>query len=180
MEFLQKRIQQLQNGKGIKVACLLGAVGILCICLSEWLPSKKKTETETLSVTAEEYCDRIEARLSKLLGEMQGVGTCRVYVTLESGVEYVYATAQKENADYVKDSNQNGEKVSEREDTEQDVILIDGEDGKKGLLLTEIQPTVKGVVVVCDGGDKNEVVERVTAAVTTALNISSRRVCVTK
>lgn len=180
MEIWKKWIGKLQEGKGIKAACILGAVGVLCICLSEWLPSKRETETEKVTETAQQYCEQVENRLSDLLGEMDGVGTCRVYVTLESGVEYVYATAQKENADYVKDSNENGEKVSEREDTEQDVILIDGTDGKTGLLLTEIQPTVKGVVVVCDGGDTDDVVQRVTAAVTTALNISARRVCVTK
>ncbi|MBP3381010.1 MAG: hypothetical protein J6L00_00065 [Clostridia bacterium] len=180
MEIWQKWMHKLQTGKGVKIACVLGAVGVLCICLSEWLPQKKQENAEQEMVTADRYCEQVENRLSYLLGKMDGVGTCQVYVTLESGVEYVYATAQKENADYVKDSNQNGEKVSERADTEQDVILIDGTDGKTGLLLTEIQPTVKGVVVVCDGGDREDVVQRVTSAVTTALNISARRVCVTK
>lgn len=180
MEFLDKYIRRLKDGKGVKLACVLGAVGVLCICLSEWLPKKEQQTEITKGTTAETYCERVEERLVGLLGGMEGVGKCEVYVTLESGVEYVYATQQKENADYAKDSGQNGEKVSEREDTEQNVILIDGENGETGLLLTEIQPTVKGVVVVCEGGDKERVVERVTAAVTTALNISARRVCVTK
>ena len=30
---------------------------------------------------------------------------------------------------------------------------MDTENGRQGLLVTEIQPTVKGVVVVCQGGD---------------------------
>ncbi len=179
MEWWQDWKQRLGEGKGVKLACILGAVGVLCICLSEWLP-RKPSDTEPGVVTVEEYSEHIEKRLCALLEKMEDVGTCQVYVTLESGVEYVYATAQKENADYVKDSGQNGEKVSERADTEQDVVIIDGTDGKTGLLLTEIQPTVKGVVVVCEGGDKEDVMNRVTAAVTTALNISARRVCVTK
>lgn len=179
MELWHKWKRLLREGKGVKLACILGAVGVLCICLSEWLPQKNPTK-ETDAKTVAQYSEQVEERLCALLGEMEGVGACQVYVTLESGVEYVYATAQKENADYVKDSGQNGEKVSERADTQQDVIIIDGADGKTGLLLTEIQPTVKGVVVVCEGGDKDEVVERVTLAVTTALNISARRVCVTK
>ncbi len=179
MELWQKWKQRLGEGKGIKLACVLGAIGVLCICLSEWLP-QKEPDKETGVMTAAQYCEQVENRLSALLEEMDGVGACQVYVTLESGVEYVYATEQKENADYTKDSGQNGEKVSERADTEQNVIIIDSADGKTGLLLTEIQPTVKGVVVVCEGGNQQEVVERVTAAVTTALNISARRVCVTK
>ena len=39
---------------------------------------------------------------------------------------------------------------------------------------------VKGVVVVCQGGDNAAVSQRIVDAITTALNISSKRVCVTK
>ena len=44
--------------------------------------------------------------------------------------------------------------------------------------ITKIQPTVRGVVVVCDGGGDPAVCRRVTEAVTTALGITSGRVCV--
>ncbi|MBQ0097765.1 MAG: hypothetical protein KBS62_02345 [Oscillospiraceae bacterium] len=43
-----------------------------------------------------------------------------------------------------------------------------------------IEPTVRGVVVVCDGGDDANVVSRVLSAVTKSLDISSNKVCVTK
>ncbi|WP_407383986.1 hypothetical protein [Ruminococcus sp.] len=43
-----------------------------------------------------------------------------------------------------------------------------------------IEPKVRGVVVVCDGGDDPLVVSRVLDAVTKALNISSDKVCITK
>lgn len=43
-----------------------------------------------------------------------------------------------------------------------------------------IEPKVRGVVVVCDGGDDPMVVSRVLDAVTKALNISSDKVCITK
>ena len=46
--------------------------------------------------------------------------------------------------------------------------------------MTEVQPVVKGVVVVCDGGDDPVVQQRVIDAVTTALDITSVRVCVVK
>lgn len=44
----------------------------------------------------------------------------------------------------------------------------------------EIEPVIRGVVVVCQGGDNPIVVERVLSAVTKALNISTSKVCVTK
>lgn len=43
-----------------------------------------------------------------------------------------------------------------------------------------IEPKVRGVVVVCDGGDDPIVTSRVMDAVTKALNIRSDKVCITK
>ena len=43
-----------------------------------------------------------------------------------------------------------------------------------------ITPVVRGVVIVCDGGDEPLVVSRVMSAVTKSLDISSNKVCVTK
>lgn len=44
----------------------------------------------------------------------------------------------------------------------------------------DIEPVIRGVVVVCEGGDQPLVTARVLNAVTKALNISSAKVCVTK
>lgn len=44
----------------------------------------------------------------------------------------------------------------------------------------EIEPLIRGVLVVCEGGDNPVVVERITLAVTKALDISTAKVCVTK
>lgn len=44
----------------------------------------------------------------------------------------------------------------------------------------EIEPLIRGVLVVCEGGDSPVVVERITQAVTKALDISSAKVCITK
>ena len=43
-----------------------------------------------------------------------------------------------------------------------------------------ITPVVRGVVIVCDGGDDPIVVSRVMSAVTKSLDIPSNKVCVTK
>lgn len=44
----------------------------------------------------------------------------------------------------------------------------------------EIEPLIRGVLVVCEGGDDPVVVERITEAVTKALDISTAKVCITK
>ncbi len=46
--------------------------------------------------------------------------------------------------------------------------------------LKSITPTVRGVVIVCDGGDNATVVARVLSAVTKSLDITSDKVSITK
>ena len=59
-------------------------------------------------------------------------------------------------------------------------LTVDTDTGPVGLLLTHVQPTVKGVAVVCDGGGNAAVQQRVIQVVSTAFHISERRVCVVK
>ena len=44
----------------------------------------------------------------------------------------------------------------------------------------EIQPRIRGVLVLCEGGDDPVTVGRVTEAVTKALDISTAKVCIAK
>ena len=55
-------------------------------------------------------------------------------------------------------------------------VYLDNSDTKT----KSITPVVRGVVIVCDGGDDPLIVARVMSAVTKSLDISSDKVCVTK
>ena len=44
----------------------------------------------------------------------------------------------------------------------------------------EIEPRIRGVLVLCEGGDNPVAVARVSEAVTKALDISSAKVCISK
>ena len=169
-----------KGGRGQKLLIAVGAVAMGLILLSELLPEKPQaTEAPTAaSVTAEEYAKQLETRLAEIVGGIEGVNGCRVMVTLENGVEYRYASEQKSGSNYEENSANGSSRLSQKDDSEQSVILVDTGDGRGGLLVTEVQPTVKGVMVVCGGGQQPEVQQRVTEAVTTVLNITSKRVCV--
>ena len=55
-------------------------------------------------------------------------------------------------------------------------VYLDNSDTKT----KSITPVVRGVVIVCDGGDDPLIVARVMSAVTKSLDISSDKVCITK
>ncbi len=181
-EVLEKRLrewrEQLSSGKGKTILVICGFLGILLLCLPEIIP--KRTVSAVPTISADVFVKETESRLQTLVESIEGAGACRVMVTLENGIEYVYATEQKSNSDRQEDISGEDTRLSQRDDNESSAILIDTDSGREGLLVTEIQPTVRGVVVVCAGGDNEAVRERVSEAVTVALNISSKRVCVTK
>lgn len=177
---LQNVAEFLKSDKGSKVLLIGGAVGILLLALPEILPQKENAKNSTVESAADVFVQQTEERLGSLLAGIEGAGECRIMITLENGVEYVYATEQKTNTNRQEDNNDDSTRLTQQDDSEESVIVVDNGEGREGLLVTEIQPTVKGVVVVCAGGDNAEVQERIVQAVTVALNISSKRVCVTK
>lgn len=151
----------------VRLLIALGVAGMLLIGLSEWLPHRPVSEADTPdSVTAAQVEQALEQRIADLLGSVAGVGRCQVMVTLESGEQAVYA------ADTIHSVTEGGESGSES------YLTVDTSDGPVGLLLTRIQPTIRGVVVVCSGGEDPAVCQRVQSVITTAFHISERRVCV--
>ena len=158
-----------------------GLLLILLILLSECAPTDSSEKTQQpQELTTAQYAEQLEQRLETLIAEVDGAGRTRVMVTLRSGVEYVYASEDRSSVDTTQSSGSGGQQSSgSREDSESSYIIVEDKDGKHALVRTELEPTVSGVVVLCEGAGSDEVRERVENVVTTALNISSRRVCIT-
>ena len=165
-----KRWQSWSRDKVVRYLLWIGLAGILLIALSEVLPRKKGTDTSASAMVSGDQVEAaLEERITALLRQVEGVGSCRVMVTLESGSRAVYA------ADTVSATGADGSaSLSES------YLKVDTATGPVGLLLTHVQPTVKGVAVVCDGGGNPAVQQRVIQVVSTAFHISERRVCVVK
>ncbi len=184
MANIKEKIKTLLCSEGkVKIIVLLGLCGIALILLSELLPkqSKKQEPQPQVSQTNAAYASQLEDKIYALVTSIDGVGKARVLVTLESGVEYVYANAEKKITDVTQDYSENGvKKLHEKDNSENSYILVDNGNGKEALIKTQIEPKVKGVVVVCEGAESIEVEERIINAVKTALDLSSTQVCITK
>lgn len=151
------------SDRTVRILLGVGLVGILIIALTECFPSRGSKDVAALpTATAAQVESALEQRITNLLTAVEGVGDCRVMVTLESDSRAVYA------ADTAVTDNTSSENY----------LTVDTDGGPVGLLLTTLQPTVKGVVVACDGGADSAVRERVADVVATVFHISERRVCV--
>jgi len=168
--------------KIIIAACVIGIALIFLSGFFKSNPATEKTAPPQTTVTADQYAAQLENRLAGVVTQIQDAGAAKVLVTLERNTQYVYATEEKTSNQSTEDKSGGSTTRNQANDsTETKYLLVKDADGsQKALSVTEVQPIVKGVVVVCDGGDNPTVQENVIVAVTTALDISSARVCVIK
>ena len=153
----------LVKNKKITVLIVIGLVSIILLTVSEFI-SKSDVKEKEENTEVCNYSEEVETKLTKLISEIDGAGNTSVMVTLESGVESVYAINKKYNDSL----------------PENEYVVIDTGSKKGGLLLKITAPKIRGVAIVCEGGDSIYVKEKITDTVTAVLDISSNRVSITK
>ena len=177
-----KRLTGMLAGtKGTNLAVVLAAAAMALILLSDMSCVQKNTPEFSTPDSTAAYARQLESQLTDIITSVEGAGETRVMVTLQNGVEYIYASEDATSTDNSLTSDPAGRQSSgEREDHKSSCIIIDTESGEQALVRTELMPSVSGVVVVCSGGSDQQVAQRIMDVVTTALNISSKRVCITQ
>lgn len=184
MEFKKKfEVWISSKSNKAKLITILGLIGICLIALSSLFPSKEtskkhnKEQTEATSTNLENYVNSLESKIDAMVKQIEGVGNSKVLITMEKGIENVYANSEKK----LSNSNENlSGAPSQRNDIQRDVVVIDGNNGKQALIVTQKEPTVKGVVVVCEGANKGSVAKNVTDAISKSLNIKCNKISVVK
>ena len=154
--------------KGTNFLLLLGVCGILLIYLSTLFSSGGSKESETVKERPQEEAvtveKRLEQELARIVTAITGEEDPAVMVTLKSSSRYVYASDERER---------------EKERESSTVILKDSDGAQQALTVTEIQPKVKGVVIVSRYAGDSAIREKLLTAVRTVLDVSTARICVT-
>ncbi len=160
----------------MRIAMILGILGIALIVLSQYISFEEKqlphTENEVvLTDLQQELEDNIKSIVSAITGESQPI----VMLTLKNSSTYVYATQDKDTSA----QNNNENNFTTEVETEKNYIITEDENGNEtAILLNEVYPEIKGVVVVSIYAHDIVLKEAITNAVMTALDISSNEVCV--
>ena len=170
------------NSKKTKLITFLALLGILLITLASFIPTNKNTKNKNLKNNSTEtdintYTNKLENKINNIVKQIEGVGNCKVLITMENGIENIYANSEKKMSNL--NENISGT-PSQHNDVQRDIVLIDGNEGKQALMVTLKEPPVKGVVIVCQGAENELVAKRVTYAVSKALKITINRLSVVK
>ena len=164
-------------GQNPKLLIVLGIGGIVLIFISSLFTRGDKTDNKTNTVkseyTAEQYCDMLENDIKNIVSHISGDKNPTVVITLESGIRYSYARADQ--TDVSSSAGSSNDQSSESK--KQSYITVKTADGgEEALVVTEIMPEVRGVAIICEGGNSDVTAEKIKNAVTAALNITSKRV----
>ena len=162
-----------------KLLPALGLAGLFLLFLGNVLPAERQPTaspvTDSLAATAAET----EERLALILSRINGVGHVWVMVTLDADERAVYAVnGQTSDTSTETVSENSTARREESSSSQQSYLLVGDSSARSPLPLTREGPKVRGAVVVCSGGGNAVVRADVLEAVTTALGITSDRVCV--
>jgi len=144
--------EMIKLDKSKLIILIMALTGISLILISS-LGGKEK-ELDTVEYTEVGfYTSYLEGRITDLCNSIYGVSDTKVFLTLDTSSEYVYQ----------------GDGVS-------DFLILSGDGGETAVKLCEIYPRVRGIAVVCGGGDIPRVKEAITELLSAALGLPTNKI----
>jgi len=179
-------LRNISPEKKVSALVIMGIAGIVMIFISNCIQTSDNSQKAEESVvpenfiSAKEYKQQLETELSDIISSIEGAGNVKIMITMESGTEDIYAVEknvterrQSKNDDALNDSE------TEYKEGQVYVVIKNKSGSEQAVLLKQVMPKIRGVLVVCDGGGDPVTKEKITQAVSGVLNISSGKVYVT-
>lgn len=171
-DVLKNLFCEMKKDKKQLIIVITALVGIILIVMSGVGNSTSDTEessTAESNVFSEaEYTESLENKLADMIASLNGAGRTKVSLTLECDYETVYARdgsySQKDGAS----------------DEENEYIIIDSDKQEGGLILKTVTPKVRGVAVLCEGGDLPQVEAAVCEMLQALLDVGANHISVSK
>ena len=151
-----------------KYIVLIIAAGFLLMTFPAGEKSgKEEKRTETFNLQA------FEKQVERALSECEGVGRCKVMLSVNSGPESVFAKEARE-------SRREDERSRESDTDTKPSVVNGGSGGESPVLIKELYPEFRGAVVICDGAGSSALRGKVVEAVSALTGLRSDRISVIK
>lgn len=155
----------LGNLKNIKGIWLLGAllvIGIALIVIGSVDYTIGRPEAEegkrTDIIDTSDYVDKLEHDVAALIERIDGAGVANVLITLESDSEHVYAY-----------DSRNGSR---------EYLTVGSGSNEEPVLLRRMTPRLRGIAVVCSGGNDPIVQQKIISMLCSLFDLPSTKVFV--
>lgn len=188
-EFFEKIFSNGERKKLIENSIIVIVIGIIIVIAGGALFDRQEdkapvqqslegtTEQQVGNVMKPDEKSELEKKLEEILSKINGAGKVDVLVTYESGNELIPATdtSKKENVTQERDSGGGTRDVKSNE-MESKVVFEDQGGSKKPVILKELQPGVKGVIIVAEGATDPRVKENLSKAVQVITGVAIHKV----
>lgn len=120
----------------------------------------------------------LELKVEEILSQINGAGEVKVLITYETGLEIVPFTNIKRSDDIVDEQDSAGGIRKANQNSYESSIVYEEEAGgiKKPIVVKEVYPKVKGVVIVADGGSDLTIRESLLKAVEVLLDVPVHKI----
>ena len=156
-----------KNKNSILIILLIGV--LMLVCSKSLFSENRPKESAKEEKSAAEKSENDERKLSEMLGKIYGAGKTEVMITYDSTPEKVTVSDSKTSK-----SVSDGEK-SENSGERTTVMQKDGNTSAP-FVKTEVNPKVRGVLVIADGADNAAVSANLKKAVCAVLDVPVHKV----
>ena len=183
------KFKEYINNKGYKrtisnfviliIICIIGLIAWDTFTNEPLINSEKVQESLDNKQEAwkQDYSDDMETQLETILTQIKGVGAVDVMVTYESSTEVIPASNVTKSSQITEEKDsQGGIRTTTQEDLSENVVTSGG--NQNLMVIKEIKPQIRGVVVVAQGAGDIRVKTELIDAVRTIFQIPSYRVMV--
>lgn len=160
----KEQILKIFKNKNNLIICLILIIGVVLMVAAGTDKKEKPDSANTASIDVEAE----EKRLESILSQIDGAGSVSVMVTYYSGVEKSLAYETKQNTASREDKSEMS--------TDKKAVMTDGEP----MVVKEVYPKVKGVIVTADGAGNAAVKQAISEAVAACLDVPAHRICIYK
>lgn len=176
--FLNKYWAKLKKVKHIEIyAVIILVVVVLAILFVPTSSQPQKSETNSSITSTTQYALSLENRLNSVLRDIAGAGDVSCMVTLDGEIERVLAYSNDIKNSSTQNTTSSGSvNKTETENSSREPIIITVNGASEPLVIKEIMPAVKGVVVVATGANNVKVKLDILKAVQALLKIESSQI----
>ena len=188
--WLKEKFEAYNNKKVLTNLMVLLGLGITMVIAANFfsniqLKSKGgnvevKESMDDRSDEAYDYEENLEKQLSYILGKIDSAGKVSVMITYKSSKELIMDKDKSKNDKITNEKDNDGgiRTINELVTNDKTVTVSEQGGNSKAVITKEINPEIKGVIVVAEGAKDVKVKRKLTDAVQTVLDIPAYRVMV--
>ena len=176
--------------KGIKNAEWVAIILVMAIIISIYASTFSKTSNTNQNETPSENEaglhwveqdhsaeNRDEQRLKEILSAIKGAGQVEVMITYSSGKEIIPAMNTVESTTTTEEEdNDGGTRNINQTDINSQPSTFNDSEGSKPIILKEVEPEIKGIIIISEGAEDIRVKMELMRAVQVALGVKPNQV----